>query len=680
MSIENEITRIETAKLNIKEAIQEKGIEVEDTTIDNYPDKIRQIQTVSIEVIEKLQAAINSHSKELKLFCVEPVTIIVEDTEYICQVNEVTTVFVGDKSFEIIPQSNNSIQSLLNYPIPLVWYDWLEGVDVFENIIFDMNSWDTYHHWNQNYQAEYHVQKAQYINCIFWSDNPYIQTPLSDRTNYTIYYSSSLPLCYSTIPENTYKPFYCAYGVQDDPNWRNSEYVSSFSNVVEATQTWSYYGARSIGVYNMGIDIITLPKDCRGLMFYATSIQNVGILDATKTTTFGAKSGSWRDAFGSCYMLENLYIQNLKVSINVSWSPINNASIEFIVNSAANTSKIYIYVSPYTWYRLTDSIKQEALSKNIEIQLLSGNYIDDLRLSNSQDKLISGINIKTINENSILGEGNINLYEKPSTGIPKSDLDTYVQNSLNKADSASQGYRIYEIEVNASSNSTDVTFKTNPYFDISYEYSLNKILPILYITNLYITNTYIPLICHNEGGGDVFYGHSVDVNNNRIYHVYLSQQNSTITVDTYYTKPTNGIPTSDLDSSVQILLSRANTALQSVPSEYITESELNAKGFVTNSTVNSAIEQLEELINDKQDNLVSGTNIKRINGQSILGSGNITISQPNMTNYYTKSEIDSILGDINRVLESIINGGNYGYSVAGYSETDLLNIVDEVLE
>lgn len=45
MSIESEITRIENAKLSIKEAIQEKGVEVEDTTIDNYPDKIRQIQT-----------------------------------------------------------------------------------------------------------------------------------------------------------------------------------------------------------------------------------------------------------------------------------------------------------------------------------------------------------------------------------------------------------------------------------------------------------------------------------------------------------------------------------------------------------------------------------------------------------------------------------------------------------
>ena len=52
-----------------------------------------------------------------------------------------------------------------------------------------------------------------------------------------------------------------------------------------------------------------------------------------------------------------------------------------------------------------------------------------------------------------------------------------------------------------------------------------------------------------------------------------------------------------------------------VPSEYITESELEAKKYLT---------QHQDL-SHKQDKLVSGTNIKTINGQTILGSGNITI-------------------------------------------------------
>lgn len=64
-----------------------------------------------------------------------------------------------------------------------------------------------------------------------------------------------------------------------------------------------------------------------------------------------------------------------------------------------------------------------------------------------------------------------------------------------------------------------------------------------------------------------------------------------------YSKPSGGIPKSDLASSVQSSLNKADTALQT-----------------------------HQDISGKQDKLVSGTNIKTINGQSILGSGNISIS------------------------------------------------------
>ncbi len=79
-------------------------------------------------------------------------------------------------------------------------------------------------------------------------------------------------------------------------------------------------------------------------------------------------------------------------------------------------------------------------------------------------------------------------------------------------------------------------------------------------------------------------------------------------------------------------------------------------------------------IRDLQPLLVSGTNIKTINGESILGSGDIEISGGSSdanvqavdtgdvlddvaVEYVTKSYFDSVVGDINSVLESIINGG-----------------------
>jgi hypothetical protein len=132
----------------------------------------------------------------------------------------------------------------------------------------------------------------------------------------------------------------------------------------------------------MGVDIITLPKDCRGLMYHAPAITHAGVFDAKNTTNFGAKKGSWQEAFGDCISLTSLYIQNLKASINISWSPINIDSMEFIINNAANTSKITISVSPYTWYRLPNTLKEAAVAKNITIALLEGNYQDDARLKN----------------------------------------------------------------------------------------------------------------------------------------------------------------------------------------------------------------------------------------------------------------------------------------------------------
>jgi hypothetical protein len=121
------------------------------------------------------------------------------------------------------------------------------------------------------------------------------------------------------------------------------------------------------------------------LMFYAPAIERAGVFDAISTTKFGAKQGSWREAFGFCDSLKTLYIQNLKASINVSWSPLEVDSIEYIVSNAINTSKITISVSPYTWYRLTDAVKQEAAAKNITLEVLYTNFNEDSRWSKIEE-------------------------------------------------------------------------------------------------------------------------------------------------------------------------------------------------------------------------------------------------------------------------------------------------------
>ena len=76
--------------------------------------------------------------------------------------------------------------------------------------------------------------------------------------------------------------------------------------------------------------------------------------------------------------------------------------------------------------------------------------------------------------------------------------------------------------------------------------------------------------------------------------------------------------------------------LTSIPEEYVTDTELNAKNYATQAwvteqgylTEHQDISNLatKEELNGKQNTLVSGTNIKTINSQSLLGEGNIEIT------------------------------------------------------
>ena len=360
---------------------------------EEIPSKTSQLENdskfIAEQEVEALYKKLSSNTI-LGFYCIEDVTVVVNDTSTVYPANSNIEIrLLSGDTFEIIPTSDNSIMSLNAFPGALgTYYSWLEGVKQFSNILFDMNNEDMYTKWSQGNQGAYQVQFAQYTNCIFWSDNPYV-SEVTRRTNYTLYYSAELPLCYSTIPENTFKAFYLAFNATIDPNWGNQVYRDSFAAATWATQAFSYYGARTIGIFghdSPGFNI-TLPKDCRGLMFESTAIENAGTFDAINTTNFGAGNGSWREAFGYCSSLRNLYIKNLKANLNISWSPINYESIYFIISNAVNTSKITITVSPYTYNLLRDSDFELATEKNISIVLSTSNYIEDKRLSAIDSKI-----------------------------------------------------------------------------------------------------------------------------------------------------------------------------------------------------------------------------------------------------------------------------------------------------
>ena len=143
--------------------------------------------------------------------------------------------------------------------------------------------------------------------------------------------------------------------------------------------------------------------------------------------------------------------------------------------------------------------------------------------------------------------------------------------------------------------------------------------------------------------------------------------------DKYYQKQLSELATKNELAQKQDIISDIDT---------IRNNAANYKGTVTGVKINGTTKNpsngvvdlgtvitSHQDISGKQDKLVSGTNIKTINGESVLGIGDITITSGNVmavdtgdiindatVEYATKSYVDGLVGDINNVLESIING------------------------
>lgn len=371
---------------------------------NNEIEKFKNSVDTSAEIDAKVGRLMTD--TELKFFCVEPVTVTIttkngEIDERVFSANTLVDMFLNSEdTFTVTPETTKSITMLMAWPGALgTFYDWLEGVDVFDGILFDMNNIEMYIKWSQQTQGQYHVQQAQYTNCIFWSDLPFILRPMSERNNYTLNRSSNMPLCYSSIPENTFKPFFCCYNVVCDPNLSSPNWLEGLANSTDATSPWSYYGIMNIGsTDDMEHNVITLPADCRGLMYYAQSLTTAGILDAANVTNFGSNTNNWQQAFGQCIHLETLLIRNLKVDINLSWSPISQQSLTFILDKAANENGITISLSPHTFYRLTTDNTELAASKNITLKLVGSNYADDKRFDDTFVLTITGTPIANSTE------------------------------------------------------------------------------------------------------------------------------------------------------------------------------------------------------------------------------------------------------------------------------------------
>jgi hypothetical protein len=309
------------------------------------------------------------------------------------------------------------------------------------------------------------------------------------------------------------------------------------------------------------------------------------------------------------------------------------------------------------------------------------NEIDTLaqQVNTKQDKLVSGTSIKTVEGQSLLGSGNISI---PVPTVDSTLSDTSTNAVQNKAVKAYVDSNIYEQRIIYSAENGTLTTSQRTYNAETYTKLINREKIAVYYSNFNNTPllplsvglmnmiTNVITLVHYSGvapniATTTFELHS-DGNVERVSILYNapsidaalsststnSIQNKVITaaLDNKIDKVTGkGLSTEDftttlktklegltnyddtvIQNAVNGLTTQLNTLVNGDASTAI-ESFNEITAFLANVTDEESLEGIvagiEQQISTKQDTLVSGNTIKTINGQSILGEGNIVFAE-----------------------------------------------------
>lgn len=276
-------------------------------------------------------------------------------------------------------------------------------------------------------------------------------------------------------------------------------------------------------------------------------------------------------------------------------------------------------------------------------------------LGNKQDILVSGTNIKTINGESVLGEGNIEISdyytkteadEKFATTTEvrhqAADISALQNDMRGKQATLVSGENIKTINSQSILGSGDLTIS-----GVSDEQAqeIAKIPTIETELAQKANVSDVPTVQHGHQGTNKKYIYSegnIDNNNKTVVSniVNVNDNPDTVKLGIYEWGGSMGkvIKLPSATTTLAGVMSAADkTKLDSIPETIPSQSEID--GIAAN------VSTLQTAMDGKQPTLVSGTNIKTINNQSILGEGNLEITggDVDLTNYYTKTETDTKL-------------------------------------
>lgn len=275
-----------------------------------------------------------------------------------------------------------------------------------------------------------------------------------------------------------------------------------------------------------------------------------------------------------------------------------------------------------------------------------GNKIDalDKEMATKQDLLVSGTNIKTINSQSLLGEGNILIDSGSDIPFLFINSSTHLSGdfaAVKKAIANKRPFEFYYVNILGYGDiaAPEVCFVSGETIQATFHFESSTANHTVVRTTITPTGVSADTSYHRYQEQLVSGTNIKTINGESILgegNLEISGSGGT----TDYTQLTNkpqinsvelsgnkslsdlGIPTKTSE------LTNDSGFLTSIPDEYVTETELNAG------------------LGNKQDTLVSGTNIKTVNGESLLGSGNIdieSVSNPVTYGSGTQPQVHTIL-------------------------------------
>ena len=222
-------------------------------------------------------------------------------------------------------------------------------------------------------------------------------------------------------------------------------------------------------------------------------------------------------------------------------------------------------------------------------------YATKSDLNSKQDTLVSGQNIKTINGQSVIGEGNIE--------IQQSELPIASANTLG-------GVKVGAgLSINPESGVLSAT-GGGTADSVEWDNVLSKPEDIVNITERLASK--LDTATYNSEKSS--FATKDELNSKADASAITDMATQTWVQDKGYLTevPSNYVTNTELTEGLAGKQDKGNYALKSDLNTLATKEELATKADAS-------------ALSSKQDTLVSGTNIKTINGETILGSGNLVI-------------------------------------------------------